>query len=77
MKSTESTVRIRKRPRTSEDVEDAAIATGGKKIRGRPRVDTQDATAADVSANPPHPFRPILEGNTASSNISNLPKLRD
>jgi hypothetical protein len=34
----------RKRSRTSNTVED-----GAKKARGRPRVDTQDATAADVS----------------------------
>jgi hypothetical protein len=34
----------RKRSRTSNSVED-----GAKKARGRPRVDAQDATAADVS----------------------------
>ena len=47
MKNTESTTR--KRSRTSEDAEDAAVTSGSKKARGRPRVDTQDATAADVS----------------------------
>jgi len=47
MKNTESTTR--KRSRTSEDAEDAIVTSGGKKARGRPRVDTQDATAADVS----------------------------
>jgi hypothetical protein len=37
---------LRKRSRTSAgDDEDA----GRKKARGRPRVDTKDATAADVS----------------------------
>lgn len=35
-----------KRSRKSNSGEDAA---GGKKARGRPRVDTHDATAADVS----------------------------
>ena len=47
MKNTESTTR--KRSRTSEDAEDAVVTSGSKKARGRPRVDTQDATAADVS----------------------------
>ncbi|KAH6643199.1 hypothetical protein C7974DRAFT_119410 [Boeremia exigua] len=47
MKGTESTERPRKRSRTSEDADDAAVTSGGKKTRGRPRVDTQDATAAD------------------------------
>lgn len=37
----------RKRSRTSASSEDASAA--GKKARGRPRVDTQDETAADVS----------------------------
>jgi hypothetical protein len=37
----------RKRSRTSE--EGGGGAKEGKKARGRPRVDTQDATAADVS----------------------------
>jgi hypothetical protein len=36
----------RKRSRTSKDSDEA----GNKKARGRPRVDTQDATAADVSS---------------------------
>ncbi|KAF1851507.1 uncharacterized protein K460DRAFT_36250 [Cucurbitaria berberidis CBS 394.84] len=35
----------RKRSRTSNSTEDGAA--GGKKARGRPRVDTQDSTAAD------------------------------
>jgi hypothetical protein len=35
----------RKRSRVSANSEDP----GGKKARGRPRVDTQDETAADVS----------------------------
>lgn len=35
----------RKRSRVSNSVENGAA---GKKARGRPRVDTQDATAADV-----------------------------
>lgn len=35
----------RKRSRTSANSDDA----GGKKMRGRPRVDPQDETAADVS----------------------------
>lgn len=39
--------RSRKRSRKSNGSEDGAA--GGKKARGRPRVDTQDATAADVS----------------------------
>ncbi|KAF2623041.1 hypothetical protein BU25DRAFT_200455 [Macroventuria anomochaeta] len=47
MKSTEGTEPPHKRSRTSEDADDAAVASGGKKARGRPRVDTQDATAAD------------------------------
>jgi hypothetical protein len=37
----------RKRSRASNSAEDGA--KDGKKARGRPRVDTQDATAADVS----------------------------
>lgn len=49
MKVTESTSRSRKRSRASDDGDDGAIASGSKKARGRPRVDTQDATAADVS----------------------------
>lgn len=40
--------RIRKRSRTSANGDEA----GSKKARGRPRVDTQDATAADVSSSP-------------------------
>jgi hypothetical protein len=36
---------LRKRSRTSKDSDEAS----NKKARGRPRVDTQDATAADVS----------------------------
>lgn len=44
----------RKRSRKSNGGEDGAA--GGKKTRGRPRVDTQDATAADVSGHfPPQP----------------------
>jgi hypothetical protein len=43
------TARPRKRSRTSEDADDLAVISKGKKARGRPRVDTQDATAADVS----------------------------
>jgi hypothetical protein len=38
----------RKRSRTSNSAEDGG-GKEGKKARGRPRVDTQDATAADVS----------------------------
>lgn len=49
MRSKELTEPPRKRSRTSENVDDVAVAVGGKKARGRPRVDTQDATAADVS----------------------------
>lgn len=37
----------RKRSRKSDSAEDGG--PGGKKARGRPRVDTKDATAADVS----------------------------
>jgi hypothetical protein len=37
----------RKRSRRSNSGDDGGA--GGKKARGRPRVDTQDATAADVS----------------------------
>lgn len=48
----ESTEPPRKRLRTSEDADDVAVTGGGKKARGRPRVDTQDATAADVSVDP-------------------------
>lgn len=44
--SEEHTQHSRKRSRRSNSGEDGA---GGKKARGRPRVDTQDATAADVS----------------------------
>lgn len=44
--SDEHAQQLRKRSRRSNSGEDAA---GGKKARGRPRVDTQDATAADVS----------------------------
>jgi hypothetical protein len=40
----EGQVPSRKRSRTNNSAED-----GAKKARGRPRVDTQDATAADVS----------------------------
>ncbi|KAF3038213.1 hypothetical protein E8E11_004973 [Didymella keratinophila] len=47
MRTKASTEPTRKRSRTSEDADDVAIAAGGKKARGRPRVDTQDATAAD------------------------------
>lgn len=61
MKSTEITARPRKRSRTSEDAEDTTVAATGKKARGRPRVDTQDATAADVStALYSHLFAPLL-----------------
>ena len=61
MKSTEITARPRKRSRTSEDAEDTTVAATGKKARGRPRVDTQDATAADVStALCSHLFAPLL-----------------
>jgi hypothetical protein len=42
--SEEHALQSRKRSRRSGDVEG-----GGKKVRGRPRVDTEDATAADVS----------------------------
>lgn len=49
MKSKETTEPPRKRVRMSEDADDLAVTAGGKKARGRPRVDTQDATAADVS----------------------------
>lgn len=49
MTGSESKARPRKRSRTSEDADDAAVASGSKKVRGRPRVDTQDATAAEVS----------------------------
>lgn len=48
-KSTEDAVRPRKRARVSNDANDVAAASGDKKARGRPRVDTEDATAADVS----------------------------
>ncbi|KAJ4366192.1 hypothetical protein N0V83_007827 [Neocucurbitaria cava] len=41
----EEQTRPRKRSRTSNSGEDGAA--GGKKARGRPRVDTEDATAAD------------------------------
>lgn len=40
----EGQVPSRKRSRTNNSAEE-----GAKKARGRPRVDTQDATAADVS----------------------------
>lgn len=49
MGNTEGIARPRKRSRMSDDADDATAASGGKKVRGRPRVDTQDATAADVS----------------------------
>lgn len=49
MRNKESSEPPRKRSRTSEDADDVAVTAGGKKARGRPRVDTQDATAADVS----------------------------
>lgn len=52
MRSKERTEPPRKRSRTSEDADDVAVTAGGKKARGRPRVDTQDATAADVSIAP-------------------------
>jgi hypothetical protein len=40
----------RKRSRKDDGAEDGAGGGGkGKRARGRPRVDTQDATAADVS----------------------------
>jgi hypothetical protein len=61
MRSKEPTEPPRKRSRTGEDPDDAAVKVGGKKARGRPRVDTQDATAADVSM--------------GSSNISRFPLL--
>jgi hypothetical protein len=48
MTSSESeTAPSRKRSRASNSAEDGAKE--GKKARGRPRVDPQDATAADVS----------------------------
>ncbi|KAF3041752.1 hypothetical protein E8E12_008802 [Didymella heteroderae] len=47
MRSKEPTEPPRKRSRTSEDADDVTFLAGGKKARGRPRVDTQDATAAD------------------------------
>lgn len=37
------------RKRSRGSAEDGGGAKEGKKARGRPRVDTQDATAADVS----------------------------
>lgn len=51
MTSSESEEQLptRKRTRTSQSTEDGASTPGGKKARGRPRVDTHDATAADVS----------------------------
>lgn len=52
MRSKEPTEPPRKRSRRSEDADDVAVTAGGKKVRGRPRVDTQDATAADVSIDP-------------------------
>jgi hypothetical protein len=45
--SEEHTQTSRKRSRRSNSGDDGGA--GGKKTRGRPRVDTQDATAADVS----------------------------
>jgi hypothetical protein len=45
--SEEQTQTARKRSRRSNSGDDGSA--GGKKARGRPRVDTQDATAADVS----------------------------
>lgn len=56
MKHAGSTECPRKHSRASEDAEDAAIASSGKKTRGRPRVETQDATAGDVSTNLIHPY---------------------
>ncbi|KAF9691902.1 hypothetical protein EKO04_009871 [Ascochyta lentis] len=47
MSGTAVTARPRKRSRTSEDGDKVAAVSTGKKARGRPRVDTQDATAAD------------------------------
>lgn len=52
MKNTVDAIRPRKRARVSNDADDAAAASGDKKARGRPRVDTEDATAADVSDTP-------------------------
>lgn len=49
MKVSGNTARPRKRSRQSDDADDVVITSGAKKARGRPRVDTQDATAADVS----------------------------
>lgn len=46
--SESASTRPRKRSRTSNTAEDGG--KDGKKARGRPRVDTQDATAADVSS---------------------------
>lgn len=43
---------LKKRARTRSSAGEAggAVTKEGSKARGRPRVDTQDATAADVSA---------------------------
>lgn len=46
MKATDITDGHRKRARTSQDTDETSAS---KRARGRPRVDTQDATAADVS----------------------------
>lgn len=47
--SEEHAQQSRKRSRTSSSGDNGS----GKKTRGRPRVDTQDATAADVSGYSP------------------------
>lgn len=47
----ETQLRSRKKSRTGEKagMVGDGVTKDGKKTRGRPRVDTQDATAADVS----------------------------
>lgn len=72
MKGTDNAERSRKRSRLSEDGEEASTS-GGKKTRGRPRVDTQDATAADVSTHVLRPFHPLHEATRLFSFL--FPKL--
>ena len=75
MRRTEAAAQPRKRSRMSDDADDTAVAAGGKKARGRPRVDTQDATAADVSIIPyPHSAAPISRPLPIESIASDLSK---
>jgi len=66
MTSSEENQASRKRPRKS--VNTVESSTGGQKARGRPRVDTQDATATEVR---------IPDPSTAANSCTRLVLLQD